>query len=413
MNILFLHRSFPGQFKFLALALACDPNNTVVFISEEEEDAAPLEGINNFVYKLDKKTNQNCHPYLESYQVAIAHGEATASVALALKNEGFRPDIIFGFSSWGSSLFMKDVYPDVPVINYFEWFCKPNGADLDFDGTIFNEDDKARIRCSSSHLYLDLVSCDAGITPTEWQKYQFPKEFQDKIRVIHEGIDTELCKPNAAAKFIIPGKNIELTIDDEIITYGTRGMEPYRGFPQFMEAVEKLLKKRPNAHFVIPGNDAVYYSNTEESKTYKELMLEKFDIDLNRVHFVGELPLVEYIKLLQISSAHVYLTYPFVLSWSILNAMSTECCVIASDTQPVLEVIKDNYNGLLVDFYNVDQLVDRIEYAIENKIEMQTIRKNARQTVLDKYAFENCLVQQIKFMYEVIEKNSNLTVTVN
>lgn len=395
MNILFLHRSFPAQFKYVANELAQNPNNKVVFITNSGN--FEIEGIKKVIYK-PEKILKDPYSYTNAYESAVEHGRAAAAEAIKLRDAGFKPDIIMGHSGWGPTLFMKDVFPDVPLLCYFEWFYNADGADTGFDGTIINEVQRAGLRCSNSQVLMDLYSCDAGICPTNWQKSQFPKEFYDKIKVLYDGIDTDFFKPDKNAEFIVQDKNLKLTSDNEVITYATRGMEPYRGFPQFMEAAEKILKRRLNAHIVIAGDDKVYYRGKLEKVTYKELMLEKLEIDLDRVHFVGGLPYVEYLKLLQISSAHVYLTVPYVLSWSTMEAMSTGCAVVASDTQPVLEVIKDNSNGLLFDFFNVNQLVEKVEYVLDNPDKVQELRKNARKTILDNYSLEKLLPQHIDFI---------------
>lgn len=402
MNILFLHRDFPGQFKNLAQVLALNPNNLVLFITADQNIPAP-DGIIKLVYQIPKLKQGN--RYLKDYEEAVLHGQEAARIATAMRQRGIKPDIVFGHS-WGSTMFMKDIFPDVPLLCYFEWFDNPKGAAIGFDGNEPNLNYRETIRSNSAFKLVDLYSCDGGISPTEWQKSQFPKEFHNKIRVIHDGINTDICKPDSSAKFVIQNKNknLEFTANDEVITYATRGMEPMRGFVQFMEAVEKILKKRPNSHIVIGGNDRVCYGETLKKGTYKELMLKKLNIDMNRVHFVGGLDFDEYIKLLQISSVHVYSTYPFVLSWSFLEAMSVGCCMVASSTAPVTEVLKDNYNGLLFDFYNVDQLVEKIEYAIDNKTEMEKIRKNARQTVLDKYDLKIMIQKQIEYIISLIKK---------
>lgn len=403
MIILFLHREFMGQFKYIAPVLAQDPMNLVMFITADDKNQIP--GINKLVYKLPQKSINNGFPFLDDYEKAVLHGQAAATIALSMKQRGIIPDIIYGHS-WGSTMFMKDIFPDVPLLCYFEWFEHANGAAIGFDGNLPNESYMSQIRGGNAHKLIDLCSCDAGISPTEWQKSQFPKEFHDKIKVIHDGIDTEICKPNSEAKFLIKDKNLELTAKDEVITYATRGMEPYRGFPQFMEAVEKLLKTRPNAHFIIGGVDRVCYGPPLKNGTYKELMLKKLKLDMNRVHFVGGLDFDEYIKLLQISSAHIYSTFPFVLSWSALEAMSVGCCMIASSTQPVLEVMKDNYNALLFDFYNINQLVEKIEYALDsqNKQKIEEIRKNARQFAVDNYDIRKLLPEQILYINSLIKK---------
>lgn len=404
MKILFLHRNFPAQFRHIAAVLANNPNNEVFFITNN--DKLQLPNIKKVFYKPKREVPKNCHRYLKFYEESIIHAQATAETALVLKNQGFKPDIIYGHT-WGNTMFMKDIYPDVPLLCYFEWFYKPEDSDMDFGGKELNIDELAKLRCKNSHLLIDLYACDAGICPTKWQHSQFPKEFQDKIKVLHDGVDTDFCVPNREAKFLIKDKNIELTSNDEIITYATRGMEAYRGFPEFMRAAEKLLKKRPNLQVVIGGEDRVCYGPQIANTTYKEMMLKELDLDMNRVHFVGGLPFNEYVNLLQISSAHVYLTYPFVLSWSLLDAMSCGCPIVASNTQPVLEIMKDNYNGLLFDFFNIDEQVQKIEYALDNKDKMQKLRENARKTIVDNYALKDLLPKHIEYISS-LTRNRNL-----
>lgn len=411
MNILFLHRNFPAQFRHISAELAKDPNNKVFFITNN--DTLQLPGINKVVYKLKREVPKNCHRYLRFYEESIIHAQSAAEAVLALKNQGFVPDVIYGHT-WGQTMFMKDVYPDVPLLCYFEWFYNAEGSDVDFNNKVLNIDERAKLRCKNSHLYVDLDICDAGICPTEWQKSQFPEKFHKKIKVLHDGVDTDFCVPNNDAKFLIKDKNIELTASDEVITYATRGMEAYRGFPQFMRAAAKLLKKRPNLQVVIGGEDRVCYGPQIVGTTYKEMMLKELpEMDLDRVHFVGGLPFNEYVNLLQISSAHVYLTYPFVLSWSLLDAMSCECPIIASDTPPVLEFMKDNVNGLLFDFFNIDEQVERIEYALDNKNKMKKLRKNARKTILNNYALKDLLPKHIEYIKDLSLKKAEKTLTLS
>lgn len=405
MNILFLHRNFSAQFRHIAVELAKDPNNKVVFITNN--DKLQIRGITKVVYKLKREVPKNCHRYLRFYEESIIHGQATAEAAFAVKSQGFKPDVIYGHT-WGNTMFMKDIFPDVPLLCYFEWFYNPEGADVGFDGKPQNEDDKAKLRTKNSHLLMDLYSCDAGLSPTNWQKSQFPKEFHHKIKVLHDGVDTDFCVPNNDAKFLIKDKDLTLTKDDEVITYATRGMEAYRGFPEFMRAAAILLEKRPNLHVVIGGEDRVCYGPQLANTTYKQMMLKELpDMDMNRVHFVGGLPFNEYVNLLQISSVHVYLTYPFVLSWSLLDAMSCGCCIVASYTQPVLEVMKNDYNGLFVGFYNIDELVDKIEYALDNQDRMEELRHNARKTIVDSYALKDLLPKHIDFVKNLIHSNKS------
>lgn len=400
MNILFLHRSFPSQFKFPAIALSLDPRNNVVFITNDPKTEIP--GIKKFAYEIEQKPSSNKLTSL--FETDVLHGEAAAQVAISLREQGFVPDIIIGHS-WGTSLFIKDIFPNTPFICYFEWFNRTKDSFVDFDGNEPSLEEKEMIQVRNARVLLDLNSCDAALTPTHWQKQQFPKEYQDKISVIHDGIDTNLCKPDDNAKFIINDKIF--TRNDEVITYATRGLEPMRGFPEFMRATEKLLKLRPNAHFIIAGKDKVTYGKSLKQGTYKELMLKELNMDLNRVHFVDYMEYHNYLNLLKISSAHIYLTYPFILSWSFMEAMSCACPIIGSKTAPVEELMQDGVNGLLTDFFNVDELVEKIVFALDNKEEMDELRQNARTTIVEKYSMEHCLQEQLKLIYNTIALYKN------
>lgn len=394
MKILFLHRNFPGQFKYLAMELAQDLNNEVCFITNNNTTRTTAR-IRKIIYKLKRKVPKDCHRYLRFYEDAIIHGQAVAEVLIQMKTQGYKPDIIYGHT-WGCTLFVKDIFPDVPLVCYFEWFYNPEGADVGFNGEYVGVDTRAKLQCKNSHLLLDLLNCDFGISPTEWQKSQFPKEFQNKIKVLHEGIDTNICCPKDNAIFEFNGKRF--TKEDEILTYATRGMEEYRGFPEFMKTVEQLQKIRLNMQVIIGGEDRVCYGCHLKNDTFKQKMLRELDLDLSRIHFVGNLPYAEYIKLLQVSRCHVYLTYPFVLSWSLLEAMSVGCCIVASDTAPVKELIQDSFNGILTDFYNIDLLTQKINSVLEEPEKYSNIRISARETINEKFELKKLLNKQIAFL---------------
>lgn len=402
LNILFMHSSFPGQFKYLSLYLSRMQHHRVTFITGDQN--LELEGIDKIIYRPEQTISSNSHRLLQYYEKAIVVGDAAASEALKLREQGYKPDVIYGYSGSGVTLFIKDIFPDVPLISFCEWFLNADGPEAAFDEYLCDADDRIKIRCAYSGMLSDLCFCDSAVTSTHWQKRQFPEMFQRKINVIHEGIDTDTCKPDFGAEFYIRDKHLVLGSGDEVVTYGTRGMELYRGFPQFMEMVSKLQKKRPNVHVVVAGEDATFYGPPRCGDTWKEIMLKKFDYDMNRLHFVGTLPFSEYIKLLQISSVHVYLTYPYILSWSVLNAMATGCCVVASDTPPVLEVMKDNINGLLVQFHDVEQLTQKVEHVLNHRDQMKRIRYNARQTVLEHFDIRNLLNRQVLLIDNVIKE---------
>ncbi len=374
MKILFLHPNFPAQFRHLATVLGQDKRNTVIFATNRRE--GNITGVSKVVYDKSRTARPETHHYVRPLENAVLEAQGVYRVAQKLKDRGFYPDVVYGHSGWGPTLFMKDIFPKAVLICYFEWFYNAYGSDASFDPSDpINADDEARIRIKNAPILLDLATCDRGLSPTAWQRSQFPPEFQSKIKVHHDGIDTDYFKPVPNAKLFIPRINLDLSEAKEIVTYVARGMEPYRGFPQLIETISILQRKRPQCHFVIVGKNRVAYGKSlPDGKTYKEAMLEKFPLDMDRVHFTDLLPYDEYLQVLQASSAHIYLTRPFVLSWSMLEALSTGCLIVASDTACVTEVIKDNVNGLLVNFFDPQQISDRVIEALDNPEKMAKIR---------------------------------------
>lgn len=400
MNILFLHKDFPGPFKHLVNALASDPKNNITFITSD--NTGYIKNVKKLIYQLAHKNLNNCHPYLRKHEEILLHAQAAAILTLELRKKNVKFDIIYSHPS-GPGTFMKYIFPEVPMIYYAEWFNRVQGGDIGFDGNIPDENAKVKIRSSNSITLIDLYSSDACIAPTEWQKSRFPKEFHNKIKVLYDGIDTEIFRPDSSAEFTVPNKNITLTQKDEVLTFGTRGMEPYRGFPEFMEMVSTLQQKRPSLHAVITGEDKVLYGNQLHGTTYKEFILKHLNFDMNRVHFVGKMPQNSYIKLLQVSSAHVYFTYPYIISQSLLEAMSCGCSIVASNTEPVKEFVNDK-SGTLFDFYNFEQFVQKIEYALDNKDNMSEIRNNARKKIVEICGLEKTIPAQIEFINKVIKR---------
>ncbi len=398
MKILFLHPNFPAQFRHLAMVLGKDPQNTVVYATNRLEGR--IAGVNKVVYKKSRSAHRETHHYVKPLENAVLEAQGVYRVAQQLKEQGFYPDVVYGHSGWGPTLFMKDIFPRATLLCYFEWFYRAYGSDASFDPSEpINADDEARIRLKNAPILLDLVSCDRGLSPTQWQRSQFPPEFHPKIKVHHDGIDTNYFQPVPNAQLILPRIDLDLTQAKEIVTYVARGMEPYRGFPQLIEAISILQLKRPQCHFVIVGKNRVAYGkNLPDGKTYKEAMLEKFPLDLSRVHFTDLLPYNEYLQVLQASSIHIYLTCPFVLSWSMLEALATGCVIVASDTAPVTEVIEDNLNGLLVNFFAPQEISDRVIEALDHPEKMAAIRNRARETILERYNLAKLLPQHLQWI---------------
>jgi glycosyltransferase involved in cell wall biosynthesis len=257
-------------------------------------------------------------------------------------------------------------------------------VDVGFDpefASIFN--DPSRLRARNAINLLAFQAADWGHSATAWQRGLYPPEMQTRISVLHEGVDTELARPRPDARFKLPASGKVLTRRDEVITYVARNLEPYRGFHVFMRALPQLLRRRKSAQVVIVGGDGVSYGTPPPPRsTFRETMLQELGakLDLSRVHFVGMLEYRDYLTLLQVSSVHVYLTYPFVLSWSFLEAMACGCLIVGSATPPVLEVLRDGSNGLTVDFFAHKHLASRIEFALDHPGEMQRLRSAAVST---------------------------------
>lgn len=405
MRVLFLHPNFPAQFRHVATLLAKNPKNQLVFGTKTENNLQ-ISGVHKVMYQVAREPNPQTHHYVRVLEGAVLQGQGVYRLCDDLKKKGFYPDLVYSHSGWGPSLYVKDAFPRAAHLSYFEWYYNARGADADFDPSEpLSADDYLRIRTKNAPILMDLAHCDWGISPTYWQRSQFPEVFHPRITVLHDGVDTEYFKPKPGAKLVLPEKNLDLSHVDELVTYVARGMEPYRGFPQFIETLGILLERRPQVHAVIVGENRVCYGKAApQGTTYKDMMLEKVPLDMSRVHFTGGLPYGQYLQVIQASSVHVYLTRPFVLSWSMIEAMSTGCLVLGSDTEPVREVIEDGKNGLLVDFFSPHKIADRIEEVLDHPDRYAQLRQNARQTVLDRYSHHLLLPKHIKLMEAVANR---------
>lgn len=401
MRVLFLHPNFPAQYRHVATILGQNPKNKVVFGTKNERPEWVIPGVQKALFAPSRDPHPGTHHYVRPLENAVIHGQAVYRMADKLKAQGFVPDVICGHSGWGPTMFVKDIFPDTPLLCYFEWFYHAYGSDANFDpNDPLSVDDVARIRIKNAPILIDLYSCDWGMSPTYWQRSQFPPEFHSKISVMHDGVDTEYFKPNPGAKLVLP--NLDLSHVDELVTYVSRGMEPYRGFPEFIQSVAYIQERRPNCHIVVVASERVCYGKSlPNGISYKEHMLKKVPLDLSRIHFVGSLPYGLYLKVIQASDIHIYLTRPFVLSWSMIESMSTGCLVIASDTPPVAEVIQDGKNGLLVDFFSPKQIADRVDEVFAHPNRMAELRKKARETALERYAHQVLLPRQVQLIEDV------------
>lgn len=400
MRLLFVHQNFPAQFRYLAAALAREGRDEVVALGDATAAGrrAALPGVRLVTYDFGRPPATAAHPYARPFDVAVAHGHAVAHACRALRAQGFVPDVIYAHPGWGEALFLRDVFPEARIELYCEFYYRASGADVGFDPEFPPPaDDALRVRAKNAAALLSMEAADGGISPTQWQRSVHPEGFRERIRVIHDGVDTDWFAPDASDVLDLPG-GVRLTARDEVVTYVARGLEPYRGFHTFMRALSRLQALRPRAHVVIVGDDVVSYGNPAPGGgPYKEWMLEALRgrIDTSRVHFVGWLPYPALRSVYRVSRAHVYLTYPFVLSWSVLEAMACGCAVVGSATAPVQEVITHGDNGRLVDFFDASSLAEEIASVLDS--DTSAMRGRARETVLERYDLTRiCLPAQMR-----------------
>ncbi len=384
MQILFLHDNFPAQFGVLGQYLASKGWN--VWFGTQRKGSG-LDGLTVFNYTPHRDITEKIHPYVGGFEKAVLNGQGLARTALKFKSKGLAPDIVMAHSGWGPGLYAKDIWPDAKYVGYFEWYYNSHAPDLVFLGEKKREiDDDLRTRTRNAAIQMDLISCDAALCPTEFQKSQFPDCLKNKITVIHDGIDTDTYKPAPGAKLQLEG--LDLNHVDELVTYVARGMEPYRGFPEFMKALERILKNRPTAHAVIVGEDRVAYGKKlPEGESFKKRALDECDLDMSRIHFTGLLARKDYLKVLQASNVHVYLTVPFVLSWSMMEAMSTGCAIVTSDVPAVDEMAGREFKTVRqVDHRNPAALAEAVESLLEDKEKAVSLGASARKFIEEGYS---------------------------
>lgn len=389
MNILFVHQNFPGQFLHLAPALRARGHTVLGLTADTNTRPSPVAVVR---YRWEPRTFDQSHLRLATTIAEQMHrGETVAQAADALRTrDGFTPDVIFGHIGWGETLFLKQVWPKARLLVYAEFFYRPHGLDTNFDPEFSNDTLTSRLWITSrqAHLLMALEAADAAIAPTEWQARSFPSALRNRISVIHDGIDTRAVCPSNEATVTLPGHGVTFKAGDEVLTFVNRNLEPYRGYHIFMRALPDILRARPNAHAVIVGGEEMSYSpRAPGGRTWKEIFLDEIKdrLDLNRVHFTGRVPYDTFLDLMRVSRAHAYLTYPFVLSWSMLEAMSAGALVVASRTPPVEEIITDGVNGRLVDFFDLAAWTRTLIEVLAEPARFASLRSAARDSIVARY----------------------------
>lgn len=406
MKILFVHQNFPGQFPHLAPALRDRGHQVLALTAETNKRPSPVEVVK---YRKPEKVTLSS-PLTRLYAETSERGTKAALAARQLRDQhGYIPDVIFGHSGWGETLYLKEVWPEAKLLVYAELMYQTSGLDTDFDPEFRREGLGPKIStvARSAHLMQAMIQADAGLSPTQFQAGTFPPELRQKISVIFDGVNTQTIAPNPDARLNIPGTKLSFTPGDEVLTFVNRSLEPYRGYHSFMRALPEVMAARPNAHVVIVGDEGQSYGPAPKESSWKQIFLDevKDRLDLSRVHFLGRVPYPTFTALLQVSRCHCYLTYPFVLSWSLMESMAAGAMVVASDTAPVREVIVDGENGKLVDFFNYAALSKAMIDALENPQNYENMRKNARRTIVEGYDLVTiCLPHLVEF----VESSINL-----
>jgi glycosyltransferase involved in cell wall biosynthesis len=408
MKILIVHQNFPAQYVHLARLLGAQGGHEVVYITQRAQGSLP--GVRKLVYQPRRTVAPQTHHYVRDTEAAVLNAQEVARLAMELRDAGFRPDVMLGHNGWGEIWYLKDIFPHAPLIGYFEFFYRLHGADVGFDPALpVTVDTAPRLRTKNLGNLLALDAVDLGQTPTEWQRSVYPPGYHGKLQVIHDGIDTRAAAPDPQARLALGGDIPDITAGDEVVTYVARNLEPYRGFPTFMRSLPAVFAARPRARVLVVGGDDVSYGAClTGSETYRQRLLAELgnDIDASRVHFLGRVPYATYLRILQVSRVHVYLTYPFVLSWSMLEAMSAGCLVVGSRTAPVEEVIRDRVNGLLVDFFSPGEVAARVIEALEDPKAHEPIRRRARETIVEEYDLHAvCLPAQLRMISTVTGTN--------
>ncbi len=403
MKILFVHNNFPAQYRNLAAELANDPGFELAAIGASH--ARPMPSVKLIKYALPDADVSGTHPFARRFDLECRRAEQVLYSLSTLATSGFTPDVILAHPGWGETLPLRTMFPKARQLVYCEFFYGAEGRDIGFDPEfpLSGLDGHIGLQLKNATTLLTLADCDVGISPTNWQQSTFPRHYQSKIEVIHEGIDTSHVRPDPQARLTLPNGR-EVSRSDEIVTFVVRNLEPLRGYHIFMRALPEILRRRPNAQIVIIGRDGLSYGLPPPAgSNWKSIFLQEVRdrLDMSRVHFMGGVPYHTFIAALQVSSAHVYLTYPFVLSWSALEAMSAGCLVIGSDTPPVREVISSGDNGLLVPFFAVDEVAARVVEALQEPDRFYAVREAARQFVVEHFDAKRVCLPQMRQLLDL------------
>ena len=398
MHILFVHQNFPAQFGHIASLLVKRHGYRCTFVSELP--AAQVDGVRLIRYRTKGDVTRHGHEFSRTFESCTWHAHA---VYTALKaHPEVKPDLIVGHSGFGSTLFLADLY-DCPIINYFEYYYRSRHSDLDFRPDFpVRQRDVLRVRARNAMILCDLQTCTAGYCPTEWQRSLIPAEYQPKLRTIFDGIDRTFWYRRQVPRFIGPQ---EIPVGTKIVTYVSRGFESMRGFDIFMRVAKRICAERSDVIFIVVGADRVCYGDDRRQctgKSFLKYVLARDKYDLKRFFFTGPILESQLVELFSLSDLHFYLTVPFVLSWSLMNALAVGCTVLASDTAPVREVIRHGENGLLAGFFDVDDFTKQALRVLDAPAEFRHLGQAGTRLIDKSYSLTKTLPQMVKFFRQTV-----------
>ena len=416
MKVLFIHQNFPGQYVHIAQRLSRQGGHQLVALGINKLDQSrdlPSD-LRHFRYPLRRGNAEGVHSLVVETESKVIRAEACADAAQQLKDQGFNPDLICAHPGWGESLFIKAIWPDVPLLCYQEFFYQEHGFDSNFDPEFPEAPgwrSQAKTQMKNAYLHLTLDQATWNVSPTHFQASSFPDFYRRRFSVIHDGVDLRRAVPNPSPTPLQLPDGTVLESGESIVTFVNRKLEPYRGCHTFLRSIPELQKRCPDARIVIVGGTTgVSYGAVCPEGEWKDRFLAEIEgqYDPSRVHFTGQLPYEQFIPLLQLSACHVYLTYPFVMSWSLLEAMACGCAVVGSDTAPVREVIRHGHNGLLVDFFSPADLATAVDEMLRDRHRAKAFGVEARRTVETTYDLDVCVDRQVALMDLVASGSLNM-----
>jgi glycosyltransferase involved in cell wall biosynthesis len=396
VKLLFVHQNMPGQYREMIAWLVKHQKHEIAFLTQRKPPPK-IDGVRTVVYKPHHVPAKDSYGLSKVWEAATGAGFGAAMAARHLeRDQGFKPDIVIGHVGWGELTFFKEVWPDVPIIGFFEYFYRMTGGIVGFDPSEpVTEHSPFLMQARNSVPLANIETVDLGQCPTIWQRDRFPESFHDRMYVCHDGIRTDLLRPDPQATVTLGRLDRPVTAEDEVVTYVSRNLETTRGFHVFMRALPGILDARPNARVLVVGGTEVSYGgeNKHPGGLRGQMEAEVGDrLDWSRLHFLGRIPYDDFKRVIQISRCHIYMTMPFVLSWSLMEAMSMQATIVASDVEPVREVITHDKTGMLVDFHNPAALCDQVVDVLTSPRAYAHLGPAARRHVVSNYDFETqCL----------------------